>query len=52
MKKVYEIPAVEPILFRPVENLSATWIDLTNGTGSKQPQDGAIASEEDILIKL
>ena len=52
MKKVYEAPAMEPILFRPVEELSATWTDLDNGFGSKQPQDGAITSEGDIIIKL
>ena len=52
MKKVYEAPAMEPILFRPIENLSANWIDLNSGIGSKQPQDGAITSEGDIIIKL
>lgn len=43
---------MEPILFRPIENLSANWIDLNSGIGSKQPQDGAITSEGDIIIKL
>lgn len=52
MKKVYEAPAVEPILFRPAQQLSITWTDLNSGTGSNQPQDGAIASENDIIIKL
>ena len=52
MKKTYEAPAMEPILFRAVENLSITWTDLNNGTGNSKPQDGAIVSENDIVIKL
>ena len=52
MKKNYQNPEAEMILFRPTEDLAANWIDLNNGTGSRQPQDGAITSDGDIIIKL
>ena len=52
MKKVYEAPAVQPILFRPVEELSISWKDLNEGVGTNAPQAGAITSENDIIIKL
>ena len=52
MKKNYQNPEAEMILFRATEDLAANWIDLNNGTGSRQPQDGAITSDGDIIIKL
>ena len=52
MNKVYEAPAAQPILFRPVEELSATWLELEQGVGSGTPQIGAVASKEDIFISF
>ena len=52
MEKKYMTPEAEMILFRPAQNLAITWTDLNNGTGGNQPQDGAVASENDIIIKL
>ncbi len=52
MKKNYQTPDVEMVLFKPDQNLAADWIDLNNGTVGNQPQDGAVTSENDIIIKL
>ena len=52
MKKTYQTPNADVCLFRPVCDLAITWTDLNNGTGGNQSQDGAVASKNDIIIKL
>ena len=52
MEKKYLAPEAEMILFRPVCDLAITWTDLNSGAGSSKPQEGAVASENDIIIKL
>ena len=52
MKKTYQTPNADVCLFRPVCDLAITWTDLNSGAGSGKPQEGAVTSENDIIIKL
>ena len=52
MKKNYQTPNADMVVFKPVQDLAVTWNDMNEGVTVNQPQAGAMASAGDIIVKL
>ena len=52
MKKTYQTPDADLVVFKPAQDLAITWSDMNEGVTVNQPQAGAMASAGDIIVKL